>query len=106
VQWSGRCGWLVRLSRVDSDHAELPIPVELPVAVIEHPDRIVTPWSRRRGLSPSKGNALIPAFMADYNVRFAKLPANAKNLHPPPRALVTIWRMRLPGRRSAPCPRG
>jgi hypothetical protein len=29
------------------------------------------------------GNALLPAFMADYNTRFAKPPANGKNLHRP-----------------------
>ena len=29
------------------------------------------------------GNALLPAFIADYNARFAKSPANAKDLHRP-----------------------
>jgi transposase len=29
------------------------------------------------------GNALLPAFMADYNARFAKAPANNKDLHRP-----------------------
>jgi hypothetical protein len=29
------------------------------------------------------GNALLPAFMAVYNARFAKLPANKKDLHRP-----------------------
>jgi hypothetical protein len=29
------------------------------------------------------GNALLPAFMADYNARFAKPPANKKDLHRP-----------------------
>jgi hypothetical protein len=29
----------------------------------------------------AEGNALLPAFMADYNRRFAKPPANAKDLH-------------------------
>jgi hypothetical protein len=32
------------------------------------------------------GNALLPAFMADYNARFAKPPANQKDLHRPLRA--------------------
>ena len=32
------------------------------------------------------GNALLPAFMADYNARFAKPPANNKDLHRPLRA--------------------
>ena len=33
--------------------------------------------------SLAAGNALLPAFIADYNVRFAKPPANAKDLHRP-----------------------
>ena len=31
----------------------------------------------------AEGNVLLPAFMADYNARFAKLPANKKDLHRP-----------------------
>ena len=34
----------------------------------------------------AEGNALLPAFMADYNARFAKAPANKKDLHRPLRA--------------------
>jgi hypothetical protein len=34
----------------------------------------------------AEGNALLPAFIADYNARFAKLPANKKDLHRPLRA--------------------
>src|SRR5262252_3537763 len=34
----------------------------------------------------AEGNALLPAFMADYNTRFAKPPANKKDLHRPLRA--------------------
>src|SRR5215472_15960347 len=34
----------------------------------------------------AEGNALLPAFMADYNARFAKPPANQKDLHRPLRA--------------------
>jgi len=34
----------------------------------------------------AEGNALLPAFMADYNSRFAKPPTNKKNLHRPLRA--------------------
>ena len=34
----------------------------------------------------SEGNALLPAFIADYNARFAKPPANKKDLHRPLRA--------------------
>jgi hypothetical protein len=31
----------------------------------------------------AEGNALLPAFIADYNTRFAKAPANHKDLHRP-----------------------
>jgi hypothetical protein len=34
----------------------------------------------------AEGNGLLPAFMADYNARFAKLPSNKKDLHRPLRA--------------------
>ena len=34
----------------------------------------------------AEGNALLPAFIADYNARFAKAPANTKDLHRPLRA--------------------
>jgi len=34
----------------------------------------------------AEGNALLPTFIADYNTRFAKPPANAKDLHRPLRA--------------------
>jgi hypothetical protein len=34
----------------------------------------------------AEGNALLPAFIADYNARFAKPPANKKDLHRPLRA--------------------
>ncbi len=34
----------------------------------------------------AEGNALLPRFMADYNIRFGKPPANAKDLHRPLRA--------------------
>jgi hypothetical protein len=34
----------------------------------------------------AEGNALLPAFIADYNTRFAKPPANKKDLHRPLRA--------------------
>jgi hypothetical protein len=29
------------------------------------------------------GNALLPAFLEDYNARFAKVPRNPKDLHRP-----------------------
>ena len=31
----------------------------------------------------AEGNALVPAFMANYNARFGKPPANKKDLHRP-----------------------
>ena len=31
----------------------------------------------------AEGNALLPGFMADYNARFAKVPAEKKDLHRP-----------------------
>ena len=34
----------------------------------------------------AEGNALLPRFIAEYNARFAKPPANAKDLHRPLRA--------------------
>src|SRR6201994_751446 len=34
----------------------------------------------------AEGNTLLPAFIADYNARFAKAPANNKDLHRPLRA--------------------
>src|SRR5438445_2480266 len=34
----------------------------------------------------AEGNALLPGFIADYNVRFAKPPADSKDLHRPLRA--------------------
>ena len=34
----------------------------------------------------AQGNALLPAFIANYNARFAKPPANSKDLHRPMRA--------------------
>jgi hypothetical protein len=36
--------------------------------------------------TPAEGNALLPAFIADYNARFATAPANNKDLHRPLRA--------------------
>jgi hypothetical protein len=39
----------------------------------------------RRG-NPDGRHALLPAFIADYNARFAKAPANNKDLHLPLRA--------------------
>jgi plasmid stabilization system protein ParE len=35
---------------------------------------------------PGRGNTLLPAFIADYNTRFAKPPVNKKDLHRPLRA--------------------
>jgi len=49
-------------------------------------DRLVKELRLAGARRLAAGNALLPRFMADYNARFAKPPANAKNLHRPLRA--------------------
>jgi hypothetical protein len=49
-------------------------------------DRLVKELRLARVCTLAEGNALLPAFMADYNARFAKPPANKKDLHRPLRA--------------------
>ena len=49
-------------------------------------DRLVKELRLAGARTLSEGNALLPAFMADYNARFGKPPANQKNLHRPLRA--------------------
>jgi Winged helix-turn helix len=49
-------------------------------------DRLVKELRLAGGCTLAEGNALLPAFMADYNARFAKPPANKKDLHRPLRA--------------------
>jgi len=49
-------------------------------------DRLVKELRLAGVCTLAEGNALLPAFMADYNARFAKLPANKKDLHRPLRA--------------------
>ena len=49
-------------------------------------DRLVKELRLAGASSLAAGNALLPAFMADYNARFAKPPANGKDLHRPLRA--------------------
>ncbi len=46
-------------------------------------DRLVKELRLVGAASLAQGNALLPGFIADYNVRFAKLPANSKDLHRP-----------------------
>ena len=46
-------------------------------------DRLVEELRLAGACSLAEGNALLPAFMADYNVRFGKPPANGKDLHRP-----------------------
>jgi hypothetical protein len=46
-------------------------------------DRLVKELRLAGASSLVEGNALLPAFMADYNTRFAKPPANGKDLHRP-----------------------
>jgi hypothetical protein len=49
-------------------------------------DRLVKELRLAGAATLVEGNALLPRFMADYNARFAKPPANAKNMHRPVRA--------------------
>jgi hypothetical protein len=49
-------------------------------------DRLVKELRLAGVASLADGNALLPAFIANYNARFAKPPANQKNLHRPLRA--------------------
>jgi len=44
-------------------------------------DRLVKELRLAGATTLADGNALLPAFMADYNARFAKAPANSKDLH-------------------------
>jgi transposase len=46
-------------------------------------DRLVKELRLADAATLADGNALLPAFIADYNVRFAKAPANSKDLHRP-----------------------
>jgi hypothetical protein len=46
-------------------------------------DRLVKELRLKGASSLAEGNALLPAFIADYNTRFAKPPANGKDLHRP-----------------------
>ena len=49
-------------------------------------DRLVKELRLAGAATLVQGNALLPGFIADYNVRFAKPPANSKDLHRPLRA--------------------
>src|SRR6266403_4151176 len=49
-------------------------------------DRLVKELRLAGAATLADGNALLPGFIADYNVRFAKPPANSKDLHRPLRA--------------------
>jgi hypothetical protein len=64
------------------------------------------PWELRLAgaATLAEGNALLPAFIADYNARFGKAPENPKDLHRPLR-LGEILTTPLPGKKSAPCHR-
>jgi len=46
-------------------------------------DRLVKELRLAGSRTLAEGNALLPAFMTDYNARFAKPPANKKELHRP-----------------------
>src|SRR5262252_5098652 len=49
-------------------------------------DRLVKELRLAGAATLAEGNALLPAFIADYNARFAKPPANNKDVHRPLRA--------------------
>src|SRR6201990_220963 len=49
-------------------------------------DRLVKELRLAGAATLAEGNTLLPAFIADYNARFAKAPANNKDLHRPLRA--------------------
>ncbi len=49
-------------------------------------DRLVKELRLAGAATLADGNALLPTFIADYNTRFAKPAANAKDLHRPLRA--------------------
>ena len=49
-------------------------------------DRLVKELRLAGAATLAEGNTLLPAFIADYNARFAKAPANTKDLHRPLRA--------------------
>src|SRR5271165_191548 len=49
-------------------------------------DRLVKELRLAGAATLAEGNPLLPGFMADYNARFAKAPANPKDLHRPLRA--------------------
>jgi len=46
-------------------------------------DRLVKELRLAGAATLAEGNALLPGFIADYNARFAKAPANNKDLHRP-----------------------
>ena len=46
-------------------------------------DRLVKELCLQSVDTLAAGNAMLPAFMADYSARFAKEPADAKDLHSP-----------------------
>jgi hypothetical protein len=64
-------------------------------------DRLVKELRLAGAATLAEGNALLPAFIADYIARFAKAPANDKDLHGRC-APATISTTPLPGRRNAP----
>ena len=53
-------------------------------------DRLVKELRLAGAGTLAQGNALLPAFIANYNARFAKPPVNSKDLHRPMRKRVTV----------------
>jgi len=49
-------------------------------------DRLVKELRLAGARTLAEGNAFLPGFVADYNARFGKPPANNKDLHRPLRA--------------------
>jgi Homeodomain-like domain len=67
-------------------------------------DRLVKELRLAGAATLADGNALLPAFIADYNARFAKHPPTTR-ICTDRCAPATISTTPLPGRRSAPCHR-
>ncbi len=70
-------------------------------------DRLVKELRLAGVATLAAGNALLPAFTADYNVRFAKPPANKKDLRCPAarRSCASACHATAGRRRTPPSPR-
>jgi hypothetical protein len=77
TQFGGRCTLLTSIICANSSQAKGR--VERANKTLQ--DRLVKELRLAGAPTLADGNALLPAFMADYNARFGKPPANQKNLH-------------------------